>query len=129
MRRVISALVAGLLVTSCSSKSPEEKATEEAIQTFQELFGTVDPSSVVEVDEATAKSWPKKFCELVIDMTREEVQAVMGTPTLTFRDQTANQDQYEAWGYSLTVFYDTDDRAEIIQTNKDNVPCETKFRS
>jgi len=135
MRRVHFVVFLGVLLLGCSSQSAEEKAVEEATEevkeAIEELAETYDqslPGSLVEVDEATARTWPEKFCSLVVDMTRDEVQAVMGTPTLTFRDQTANQDQYEAWGYSLTIFYDIDDRAEIIQTNDDNVPCETKFR-
>ena len=56
------------------------------------------------------------------------MQAAMGEPTLTFSDSSANQDQYEAWGYSLTIFYDIDDLANVMQSNYDNVPCETKFR-
>lgn len=128
MRRTVLALAAGLLLVACSSKSEEEKKAEEALATLQEAFGGADAGSAVEVDEATARTWPEKFCRLVVDMTRDEVQAIMGTPTLTFRNQTANQDQYEAWGYSLTIFYDIDDRAQQIQTNSDNVPCETKFR-
>lgn len=128
MKRAISALIIGLLITSCSSKSPEEKAAEEALKTLQDVFGTINPASVVEIDEAIAKTWPDKFCRLVVNMTRKEVQAVMGTPTRSLRNQNFNQDSYEAWGYDLTIFYDIDDRAEQIQPNSDNVPCDTKFR-
>lgn len=128
VKRVISVLIAGCLLVACSSKSPEEKAAEEALKVLQETFGTIDPASVVEVDEETARTWPEKFCRLVVNMTRDEVQAVMGTPTRSRRDQNFNQDSYEAWGYDLTIFYDIDDRAEQIQPNSDNVPCETKFR-
>ncbi len=127
VRHAISVLIAFLLV-ACSSKSPEEKAAEDALKALQQTFGTIDPASVVEVDEAIARTWPEKFCRLAVNMTRDEVQAVMGTPTRSLRDQNFNQDSYEAWGYDLTIFYDIDDRAEQIQPNSDNVPCETKFR-
>ena len=128
MRRITSVLIAVFLLISCSSKSPEEKAAEDALKLLQQTFGTIDPASVVEVDEEIARTWPEKFCRLVVNMTRDEVRAVMGIPTRSLRDQNFNQDSYEAWGYDLTIFYDIDDRAEQIQPNSDNVPCETKFR-
>jgi len=128
VRRITSVLIAVFLLISCSSKSPEEKAAEDALKLLQQTFGTIDPASVVEVDEEIARTWPEKFCRLVVNMTRDEVRAVMGIPTRSLRDQNFNQDSYEAWGYDLTIFYDIDDRAEQIQPNSDNVPCETKFR-
>jgi len=128
VRRITSVLIAVFLLVSCSSKSPEEKAAEDALKVLQQTFGTIDPASVVEVDEEIARTWPEKFCRLVVNMTRDEVRAVMGIPTRSLRDQNFNQDSYEAWGYDLTIFYDIDDRAEQIQPNSDNVPCETKFR-
>jgi hypothetical protein len=129
MRRTISVAIASLLVFGCSSKSEEEKAVEEAVEALQEIVGASEPASAATVDRDTAKAWPEKFCTLEIDMTREQVQAVMGEPTAIYEDSNFNQDQYEAWGYSLTIFYDIGNLAEIIQTNDDGkVPCETKFR-
>ena len=131
MRRVHFVVFLGALLVGCSTQSASEKAVEGVKGAIDEITETYDKrfaTTLVEVDEATARTWPEKFCSLVVEMTRDEVRAVMGTPTLTFRDQTANQDQYEAWGYSLTIFYDIDDRAEIIQTNDNKVPCETRFR-
>jgi hypothetical protein len=134
VRRVLPALAVALLVASCSSKSPEEEAVEyaaEALAGLQEeevveaLGGEVGD---LEVSEETARAWPEKFCSLEIGMTRDEVQAVMGTPTATYRNQAANQDQYEAWGWMLTIFYDIDDRAEQLYSNdlaSGKVPCES----
>jgi len=128
MRKLALVVVVTASLIGCSSQSAEDKAVEEAVKAVQEVLGTVDPSSVVEIDEATAKQWPDKFCSLEVDMTRDEVQAIMGTPTMTYRDQNFNQDQYEAWGYGLTIFYDVDDKANQLQSNYENVPCETKSR-
>jgi hypothetical protein len=134
VRRVLPALAVALLVASCSSKSPEEEAVEyaaEALAGLQEeevveaLGGEVGD---LEVSEETARAWPEKFCSLEIGMTRDEVQAVMGTPTAIYRNQAANQDQYEAWGWMLTIFYDIDDRAEQLYSNdlaSGKVPCES----
>ena len=128
MRKLALVAVVIASLVGCSSQSAEEKALEDAAKAMQEVFGSADSSSVVEVDEATAKQWPDKFCSLEVDMTRDEVQAIMGTPTMTYRDQSFNQDQYEAWGYGLTIFYDVDDKANQLQSNYENVPCETKSR-
>ena len=123
-------MTTALFLVGCSSKTSEEKALEDAVKEFQETVGTVfgEMSPTITVSKETAKSWPEKFCSLEVNMTKDQVRVVMGEPTLSFNDSTANQDQYEAWGYSLTIFYDIDDLTEIIQSNKDNVPCETKFR-
>jgi hypothetical protein len=134
VRRVLPVLAAVLLVVSCSSKSPQEEAVEYAA----EALAGLEEEEVVEafggevgdldVSEETARGWPEKFCSLEIGMTRDEVQAVMGTPTAIYRNQSANQDQYEAWGWMLTIFYDIDDRAEQIYSNdlaSGKVPCES----
>ena len=113
----------------CSEKSDEEKL-KEAAEAWDEALGDVFGSVPTEntISKEVAQTWPEKFCSLEVNMSREQVQAAMGEPTFTFNDSSANQDQYEAWGYSLTIFYDIDDLANIMQSNYDNVPCETKFR-
>jgi hypothetical protein len=133
VRRILSALAVALLVASCSSKSPEEEAVEDAAEALAGLQEEVVEAlggevGDLEVSEETASGWPEKFCSLEIGMTRDEVQAVMGTPTATYRNQSANQDQYEAWGWSLTIFYDINDRAEQLQSNdlfSGKIPCES----
>ena len=140
MRRVHFVVVLGVLLLGCYSQSADEKAVEEftdevweGIEELAEepsdksLPGPLVEVSLVEVDEATARTWPEKFCSLVKDMTRDEIQVIMGTPTQIFLDQTFNVDQYKAWGYSLRIFYDIDDKARQFEANTDNVPCETKF--
>ena len=116
-----------VLLVSCGSSTSEEKAAKDLVEVVEEIFGPSDSSSAVIVDESSAREWPAKFCSLEIGATREQIQNVMGEPTQSFRDQTANQDKYEAWGYDLTIFYDINDKASQIQPNSDNVPCETKF--
>jgi hypothetical protein len=116
-----------VLLVSCGSSTSEEKTAKDLVEVVEEIFGPSDSSSDVIVDESSAREWPAKFCSLEIGSTREQIQKVMGEPTQLFRDQTANQDKYEAWGYDLTIFYDIDNKATQIQPNSDNVPCETKF--
>jgi hypothetical protein len=116
-----------VLLVSCGSSTSEEKTAKDLVEVVEEIFGPSDSSSDVIVDESSAREWPAKFCSLEIGATREQIQKVMGEPTQLFRDQTANQDKYEAWGYDLTIFYDIDNKATQIQPNSDNVPCETKF--
>jgi hypothetical protein len=138
-----------LLLVSCYSPDSEEKAAndlvvsgameaweknseqrageEEFIEEFLVDNGASEVPSTATVVESVAREWPSKFCSLEIGASRDEVRKIMGEPTLSFRDQNANQDIYEAWGYDLTVFYDIDDKASQIQANSENVPCETKF--
>jgi hypothetical protein len=116
-----------LTLASCSSSRPDEQAVKDAVEAPEGILGEPDSSATISEDESTARQWPTKFCSLDIGMTREQVREVMGEPTGWSRDQDANQDRYEAWGYNLTVFYDVDDRTTQIQPNSDNVPCETKF--
>lgn len=132
MRRTISVALAVVILVAvsagCSSKSPEEKAAEEALVALQEIASELDSATASTISRETAKAWAEKFCTLEIDMSRDQVRAIMGEPTSIFEDSYANQDSYEAWGYSLTIFYDIDNLAQQIQPNSDNVPCETKFR-
>jgi hypothetical protein len=114
-------------ISGCSSSDSDEKATKDFTEAVEEIFGPSDTSSSVTVVESEAREWPSKFCSLEIGATREQVRNIMGEPTLSFRDQNANQDKYEAWGYDLTIFYDINDKASQIQANTDNVPCDTKF--
>lgn len=138
-----------LLLVSCYSPNSEEKAANDLVvsgameafeenserrageellgEEFLENIGASEVSSTATVVESEARKWPSKFCSLEIGATRDQVRKIMGEPTSSFRDQNANQDLYEAWGYDLTVFYDIDDKASQIQANTDNVPCETKF--
>ena len=126
MKKTILFAVVAFTLVGCSEKSDEEKAVEAIQEIVGDAFGSMP--TVNTVSKEGARTWPEKFCSLKVNMSREQVQAVMGEPTLTFNDSSANQDQYEAWGYSLTIFYDIDDLANVMQSNYDNVPCETKFR-
>ena len=119
-------VIVAFTLVGCSEKTEEEKGVEAIQGVFGEAFGSAPSENTI--SKEVARSWPEKFCSLEVNMSREQVQAAMGEPTLTFSDSSANQDQYEAWGYSLTIFYDIDDLANIMQSNDDNVPCETKFR-
>jgi hypothetical protein len=143
MRRVVAVLAAVLLVASCSSKSSEEKAAEEVAEAaieamidhdFEKILESLSGDEVGEAKEAvlvseeTARAWPDKFCSLEIGMTRDEVQAIMGTPTSTFRNRSFNLDSYDGWGWMLNIFYDVDDRAEQLQSYPSasgKVPCES----
>ena len=124
---LVSILPFVLLLVSCSSSSSDEKAAKDLVETFLKNSGASEVASTATVVESEAREWPSKFCSLEIGATRDQVRKIMGEPTSSFRDQNANQDLYEAWGYDLTVFYDIDDKASTIQANSDNVPCETKF--
>jgi hypothetical protein len=134
VKRVLPVLAVVLLVVSCSSKSSEEEAAQPALEEVQETVAEAvgdevgEAKEAVEVSEETARAWPDKFCSLEIGMTRDEVQAVMGGPTSTFRDQYANQDSYSGWGWDLTIFYDVDDRVRQLQSEdfaSGKVPCES----
>lgn len=65
---------------------------------------TMGSDSSSEVSVETALAWPAKFCELREGMTRGEVRAIMGEPTTEFLDE-SSQDQYEAYQFSITIFY------------------------
>jgi len=127
MRKILIVAVSVIALFGCSSKSDEEKAVEAIQEIVGDAFGSMPVE--ITVPKEVARTWPEKFCSVELNATRDEVQAIMGEPTLTFSDSTANQDQYEAWDYSLTVFYDIDDRAKQLQSHLDNIPCEsTRFR-
>ena len=126
MKKILIVAVSVIALFGCSSKSDEEKAVEAIQEIVGDAFGSMPVE--ITVPKEVARTWPEKFCSLEVNMSRVQVRAVMGEPTLTFNDSSANQDQYEAWDYSLTIFYDIDDLANIIQPSSDNVPCETKFR-
>jgi hypothetical protein len=127
MRKILIVAVSVIALFGCSSKSDEEKAVEALQEIVGDAFGSMPTENTI--SKEVARTWPEKFCSVEVNATRDEVQAIMGEPTLEFNDSTANQDQYEAWDYSLTVFYDIDDRAKQLQSNLDNIPCEsTRFR-
>lgn len=93
-----------------------EAALEEAGFTEQDA----DVRSNIEV-----KSWLAKFCSLEPGMTRTEVREVMGEPTESFNDSTANQDSWSGYNVNVTAFYDIDDRVEQLDdsTGTSNLPC------
>jgi len=128
MKKILLVAISVMTFFGCSSKSDEEKAVEAIQEIVGEAFGSAPSENTI--SKEVARTWPEKFCSLEVNMSREQVQAVMGKPTLTFSDSSANQDQYEAWGYSLTIFYDIDNLATTIQSNTfaESVPCENKFR-
>jgi hypothetical protein len=133
VKRVVAVLAVALLVASCSSKSSEEEAVEDAAEALAGLEEEVVEAfggevGDLDVSEETARGWPEKFCSLDTSMTRDGVWAIMGTPTAIYRNQAANQDQYEAWGWDLTIFYDVDDRVRQLQSEdlaSGKVPCES----
>lgn len=127
MKKAILFAVVAFTLVGCSEKSDEEKAVEAFQEIVGDAFGSVPTENTI--SKEVARTWPEKFCSVEVNATRDEVQAIMGEPTLAFNDSTANQDQYEAWDFSLTVFYDIDDRVTQLQSNRDNIPCEsTRFR-
>ena len=126
MKKFICLALVAFTLVGCSEKSDEEKAVEAFQEIVGDAFGSVPTENTI--SKEIARTWPEKFCSLEVNMSRDQVQAVMGEPTSTFNDSTANQASYDAWGYGLTIFYDIDDLAQQMQSNYDNVPCETKFR-
>jgi hypothetical protein len=80
-----------------------------------------------DVPKEVVASWPEKFCSLVIGMTRDEVQAVMGAPTSSFSDSSANQDEWDGYEVSVTAFYDIDDMVQQLDdsTGTSDLPCES----
>jgi hypothetical protein len=127
MKKTILFAVVAFTLVGCSEKSDEEKAVEAIQEIVGDAFGSMP--TVNTVSKEVARTWPEKFCSLKVNMSRQEVQAVMGEPTQIFSDSSFNQDQYEAWDYGLTIFYDIDDLARQLQSNYENIPCEsTRFR-
>jgi len=122
---VIVALAVALAVTGCGQSS-EEKASS-TVQKALEDAGMQVPDTV---SKETVKEWPAKFCSLTVGMTRDEAVAVMGKPTSSYNDSTANQDTWEGWGIDLTAFYDIDDHVNQLDdsTGEANLPCD-KTRS
>ncbi len=92
-----------------------------------------DPSGGV--DRATADSWPEKWCDVELGMTRSEVQQIMGAPTATHTGE-LSQDEWDAFQWSFTAFYryrtDIDDPAEEpayqLQVNESELTAADRTR-
>jgi len=63
------------------------------------------------VSRETALAWPERFCQLRTGMTRSEVRRIMGPPTAEFLDGSLAQDNWNAYQFSITVFFE--DRAQV----------------
>ena len=68
-------------------------------------------SQAATVSRQTALGWPKKFCQLRIGMTRRQVRSLMGRPTQEFLTGDLAQDEWHAYQFNITVFYQ--DRAQV----------------
>lgn len=116
--RSVFATVAVSLLLSCSSQ-------RVVLPTIPE--GTVELitlATVVDVSRETARTWPEKFCSLEIGMSRREVQEIMGLPTHSTASSTNNTDNYNAWGFTLYIFYDVDDLVlKMTSLGDPSVPC------
>jgi hypothetical protein len=63
-----------------------------------------DSESSGGVDRETADSWPERWCDVQLGMTRSQVQQIMGRPTATHTGE-LSQDEYDAYQWSFTAFY------------------------
>jgi outer membrane protein assembly factor BamE (lipoprotein component of BamABCDE complex) len=119
MRKTIASLFILLAITtsSCSSESSDPQPATTTINFF---------STDNTVSKETVLSWPAKFCSLTIGMSRKEVQAIMGTPTSTFSDSNANQDEWDGYNVNVTAFYDINDNVQQLDdsTGTSKLPCD-----
>ena len=94
MKKILIVAVSVIALFGCSSKSDEEKAVEAIQEIVGDAFGSMPVE--ITVPKEVARTWPEKFCSLEVNMSRAQVRAVTGEPTLSFNDSSANQDQYKA---------------------------------
>ena len=115
-------LVLALPLGACG-QSKEEKAREQFKQELSNAGITTSPTAPVSKD--VARGWPAKFCSLTVGMTRDQIRAVMGKPSETYNDSSANQDQWKGWDLELTAFYNIDDVSTSLDdsVNTANLPC------
>jgi len=120
-----------MLLVSCGSDSSsgsettqdtESQPVTEVVETYPlNEFGQPD------VPKEVVASWPAKFCSLAIGMSRDEVRAIMGEPTSSFSDSSANQDEWDGYEISVSAFYDINDKVQQLDdsTGTSNLPCES----
>jgi len=73
-------------------------------------------------DQTIVKSWPVKWCEAEIGMTRDDLRKIMGEPTEEYTpESTPNGFQpqmvWDAFEYHFTAFFDVDDRVRQMDAN------------
>ena len=122
-RVFIPLLLVLVLPLGACGQSKEEKAREQFKQALSNAGITTAPTATV--SKEVARGWPTKFCSLTVGMTRDEIRAVMGEPSETYNDSSANQDQWKGWDLELTAFYNIDDVSISLDDSVGtaNLPC------
>jgi hypothetical protein len=64
-----------------------------------------------------AKTWPARWCQAQVGMTKEQLYVVMGQPTRG----TQASSTWSAFNYEFNAFFDTDGRVRELDTNPVNL--------
>lgn len=120
------------VLVSCgggTGSSSESAAVTEAPEISANTY-PLNEFGQPDVPKDVVQTWPDKFCSLTIGMTRDEVLRVMGQPTSSFSDSSANQDEWDGYDVSVTAFYDINDKVQQLDdsTGTSGLPCESPRR-
>jgi hypothetical protein len=129
---VVSAAVLWTVLPSCGSESGTSSKSD-TVATASETPPDSYPLNEYgqpDVPKDVVQAWPGKFCSLTIGMSRDEVHQVMGPPTSSFSDSSANQDEWDGYDVSVTAFYDINDKVQQLDdsTGTSALPCESSRR-
>jgi hypothetical protein len=136
-RKLIATSIACLTlgIAACGGGSSEKSAGLAA-----PTNGVASPTTSDEglPSASMVKSWPSKWCEATIGMTRDQMRELMGEPTgeYTAANTPEGFDPQMSWdGYQwhFTAFFDVDDHVRQLDINdidlssaeKASLACET----
>ncbi len=110
-RRTVAAIVLlASVVTGCSSGGGTGSSPGTTIIITNDAPHT-PPVNVV-------KTWPLKWCQAQIGMSRTEMRALMGAPTGEFGPTTSTpQMSWYAFDYGFDAFFDVNDKVNQLDVN------------
>ncbi len=102
---VLLVVLACAALSGCSSSTPT--------LTISSVTPTVSAPTA-----DTVKTWPVEWCKTQPGMSRDQMRALMGTPTSEYGASTGNpQMSWSAFNYQFNAFFDVNDHVRQLDIN------------
>jgi hypothetical protein len=123
-----------------TARAPRQGAFSAQDVEFERVGGawkigrTTDDESAEGASQPTqeqVRRWPKRWCDVQVGMTRDQVRQIMGEPTEEYTAENTPsgfdpQMVWDAFEYHFTAFFNVDDRVRQLDVNEIDLNSEQK---